>query len=263
MGGAVAGAPSEGNNAGMRTAEWNDAVSVIDRVTAVLAAFKAEDRRLGVSELARRANLPKSTVSRLVSELVEHRYLERDGTGVRLGVRLFELGELAAQPKELRSLALATMADLRDTTGQTVQLGVLEGTDVVHIASLRGRGPATQAFRVGGRVPAHSSAMGRAILAFSPPEVLERVVPTTDLAAFRKELEKIRTARVAYDRDESGAGNTCAASPILTTTHEPVAAISVSGRVGLFDIRRAGPAVHTAALVLGRLLPVCPPDGSY
>lgn len=249
----------------MRTAQWNDAVSVIDRVTLVLGAFKAEDKRLGVSELARRANLPKSTVSRLVSELVEHRYLERDGSGVRPGLRLFELGELATQPKELRSLALATMTDLRDATGQSVNLAVLEGGEVVYIGMLRGRNAARVPARVGGRLPAHTTAVGKALLAYSSAEIVEAVIDgglagpqpgsITDPEVLRRELEVVRETGLAYDREESGRGVLCVASPILKTGYGPIAAISVSGRTGLLDVKNVGPAVRTAALGLGRHLP--------
>ena len=71
----------------MRTADWTDSVSVLDRVTAVFEAFGEHDEGLGVSELARRANLPKSTVSRIVADLVGQRFLERDGDKLYLGVR--------------------------------------------------------------------------------------------------------------------------------------------------------------------------------
>ena len=231
----------------------------------VLGAFKADDKRLGVSELARRANLPKSTVSRLVSELVEHRYLERDGSGVRPGLRLFELGELATQPKELRSLALATMTDLRDATGQTVNLAVLEGTEVVYIGLLRGRNAPRTPARVGGRLPAHTTGVGKALLAFSSDEIVESVIASglvkaqpasiSDPDVLRHELEAVRGSHLAYDREESGRGIVCVASPILKSGYGPIAAISVSGRAGMFDVNHFGPAVRTAALGLGRHLP--------
>ena len=72
-------------------------------------------RDLGISELALRAALPKSTVSRLVATLVRQRYLERDGKRIRLGLRLFELGQLAEQPREVRIAALPVMADCNRT----------------------------------------------------------------------------------------------------------------------------------------------------
>ena len=86
----------------MRTADWTDSVSVLDRVTAVFEAFGEHDEGLGVSELARRANLPKSTVSRIAADLVGQRFLDRDGDKLYLGVRLFELGQTVEQPRRLR-----------------------------------------------------------------------------------------------------------------------------------------------------------------
>src|SRR5918995_1444116 len=117
----------------MRTADWTDSVSVLDGVTAVFEAFGEQDDGLGVSELARRANLPKSTVSRIAADLVAQRFLDRDGDKLYLSVRLFELGQTVEQPRRLRHAALPVMVELRDATGQTVNLAVLEGADVVII----------------------------------------------------------------------------------------------------------------------------------
>ena len=240
----------------MRTAQWNDAVSVIDRVTLVLGAFRAEDVRLGVSELARRANLPKSTVSRLVAELVEHRYLERDGTGVRPGLRLFELGELAAQPKQLRALALATMADLHDATGQTVALGILQGAEVLVIGVIRGRNAPRLPFRVGGRIPAGSSALGIALLAHSEADVVARVAdndaPGRDL---RARLAEVGRSGLAHDPVDPARGIRCIASAIVAGEQGPIAAIAVCGRAESFDADRVAPALRTAVLGLARSLP--------
>jgi len=245
----------------MRTAQWNDAVSVIDRVTLVLGAFRAEDVRLGVSELARRANLPKSTVSRLVAELVEHRYLERDGTGVRPGLRLFELGELAAQPKQLRALALATMADLHDATGQTVALGILQGTEVLVIGVIRGRNAPRLPFRVGGRIPAGSSALGIALLAHSEADVVARVAdsdaPGRDAPGgdLRARLAEVGRSGLAHDPVDPARGIRCIASAIVAGEQGPIAAIAVCGRAESFDADRVAPALRTAVLGLARSLP--------
>jgi IclR family acetate operon transcriptional repressor len=229
----------------MRTAQWNDAVSVIDRVTLVLSAFGPTDTRVGVSELARRANLPKSTVSRLVTELVEHRYLERDGSGVRLGLRLFEMGELAARPNALREVALPVMAQLRDATGQTVQLGVLDGRDVLCIAVSRGRVAPGGHVRVGERRAAETTAMGVAMLAHLPVDV--------DTARDRAEqLDRVR--EVGFALACEAAGTRSVASAILVDASEPVAALSVTGRADLCDAASIGPAVRTAALAIGREL---------
>ncbi|PRY69175.1 IclR family transcriptional regulator [Glaciihabitans tibetensis] len=243
--------------------EPTPAVTIIERMTAVLGAFSATHPRMGVNEIARRAGLPKSTTSRLVSSLVRHGYLAREGHQVCVGLKLFELGKRAGQPNELRSLALPTMADLRSATMQTVHLSVLEGTDVVYIGILPGRDSSALLSRVGGRLPAYATGAGKALLAFSEPAVVERVIERgfvayqpgtiTNSRALLRELESIRRTGLAYSTAEAGPGVAGAASPILTFDSRAVAALSVSGRIGRFDPQRVGPAVHMAALHLGRL----------
>jgi IclR family acetate operon transcriptional repressor len=249
----------------MRTAEWNNSSSVLERAALVLGAFRVEDRALGVSELARRTGLAKSTVSRLAAELVRLQYLERHGSSLRLGLALFELGQLAATPKELRRRAIGIMADLRNATGQTIHLAVLDGVEVVYIEILRGRNTPPLPSRVGGRVPAHATAVGKAMLAFAPPEVMEEVAAhglpqvgpatITDEKSLRRELADIAGSGVAYEQNESAPGSSCVASPLLDAGGALVASLSVSGKTGHIDIDRVAPAVHTAALALGRQLP--------
>lgn len=231
----------------------------------ILGAFRFEDRTLGVSELARRTGLAKSTVARLTGELVRLQYLERQGVSLRLGLALFELGQLAATPKELRRRAIGIMADLRNATGHTIHFAVLDGTEVVYIEILRGRGTPQLPSRVGGRLPAHATAVGKAMLAFSPPQVLEDVISTglpavgpdtiTDEKALRKALADIAATGLAYECNESAPDSFCAASPVLDAGGGLVAAVSVSGKVGHLDLHRVAPAVRTAALALGRQLP--------
>ena len=248
----------------MRTSDWTDSVSVLDRVTAVFEAFGEHDEGLGVSELARRANLPKSTVSRIAADLVEQRFLDRDGDTLYLGVRLFELGQTVEQPRRLRQLALPVMTDLRDVTGQTVHLAVLQGRDVVFITILRA-GPIPKALaRIGGRLPAHATALGKALLAFSPDEVvhriaeggLERRTPQTisEPAALLRELAEIRRSGIATEREECAIGRTCTASAILDHSGAPIAAISVTGQVDAVVPERVAPAVRAAAMAVSRRL---------
>lgn len=244
-------------------ADPGGAVTIIERMTAVLGAFTPDHDRMGVNDIARRSGLPKSTASRLVSSLVDHGYLERQGRLICVGLKLFELGTRSAQPHELRSLALPTMAGLRSSTRQTVHLSVLEGTDVVYIGILHGHDSSYLRSRVGGRLPAYATGAGKALLAFSPPGVVDRVIEKgfvayqpgtiTDPGSLIRELETIRATGLAYSTAEAGPGVAGAASPILTPESRPVAALSVSGRIGAFDPQRIGPAVHMAALNLGRL----------
>lgn len=248
----------------MRTANWTDSVSVLDRVTAVFDAFGEEDEGLGVSELARRANLPKSTVSRIAADLVAQRFLDRDGDRLYLGVRLFELGQTVQQPRRLRRMALPVMTELRDVTGQTVHLAVRDASDVVFVAIVRGPQPSKPLARIGSRLPAHATALGKAIMAFSTPtsiaaitaqELVRRTPLTiTDPSILLRELVDIRRLGVATEQGECAVGRACAASPILAPGATPIAAISVAGPAESLVPDRVAPAVRAAGMALTRRL---------
>lgn len=236
---------------------------MIARVSDVLRAFTADEPVLGVSELARRAGLAKSVTSRIVADLVAEDFLERADGGVRVGIRMFELGELAQGSKELRQLALPAMADLRAASGQTVQLSVLKGTDQVYVEILRPRG--TQFHirsRVGGRVPAYATAGGKAVLAHSTAAVINHALSIdlvklgpgtiTDPAEIRKQLQVVRQLGYSHEVEESNAGVTCVACPILRADGTPIAAISITGPAGEVDVSNFAAAVRITALGLNR-----------
>jgi IclR family transcriptional regulator, acetate operon repressor len=251
----------------MSSIDWDKSSAMLPRLSAILDCLAQSDGVRGVSAIAADIGLPKSTVSRLINDLVEHRYLERVRGGVRLGLRLFELGQRARGPRELRDIALTSMADLRQATGRTVQLAVLEGADVVYIGILRGdpRHSAPQRGEVGGRLPAHATALGKALLAFSAPEVLSAVLQSplqsftpntiTRPAVLKSQLADIRETGVSYQFEESGPGLTAVGSPILTPWHSAFAAISISGRVGEFAPQQVASAVRATALAIGRQIP--------
>lgn len=211
----------------MAGADSADALGVLDRVTSILEAFDEDDRGLGLSELAVRAGLPKSTVSRLVATLVRQRYLERDGKRIHLGIRLFELGQLAEQPRELRIAALPVMADLRNRTGHNAHLAIRDGDHLVCLAAMRGPGAPPLAPRTGGRVAVDATALGDAMLGRS------------------------NTADAGH---ESPDGVRTIAHPIRESTGRVVAAISVSGWTDGFDLDRSAAAVRMAALAVSRRL---------
>src|SRR5450755_3363957 len=144
--------------------------SVLERGVALLSAFGADRGELGISELARRTGLPKSTVHRLAGELVRLGMLEPVGPQLRLGIRLFELGQLVPRRRTLRDAALPFMEDLREATRNSVHLAVLEGIEVVYVEILLSRASRSLPSRGCGRLPAHATGVGKAILAFSPPE---------------------------------------------------------------------------------------------
>jgi IclR family transcriptional regulator, acetate operon repressor len=245
-----------------RDTDLEPAASMVGRVTSILSAFTQEDPALGVSEIARRTGLAKSSASRIVQELVDHQFLERTSAGVRLGLKVFELGETATRPRDLRKLALASMSDLRNAVNLTVHLAVLERGEVVYIEILPARGTPRLPSRVGGRTPAHATGLGKALLAYSDPHLvadlidhgLSKIGPKTltDPERLQRELARVRASGVAYEREESGQGIACAAACIRGAAGEPIAAISAAGWVADLDVRRVGPAVQTAAAAIAR-----------
>lgn len=241
----------------------NDAIGVLDRMTCILEAFDEDDRGLGISELAVRAGIPKSTVSRLVATLVRESYLERDGPRIHLGLRLFELGQLAELPRALRAAAWPVMAELRHSTGENVHLAIRDQREMVCIAVMRGRSTVRPLVRTGGRLPIHATALGKAVLAHASAQDVDVVAAglgrwtdrtIVDPAALRRELEGVRRGGLAAEVGEFATGLSCAASAVLSPSRRVVGAISVSGCSDAFDMDRFEPAIRAAALALTRRL---------
>ncbi|TCP53534.1 IclR family transcriptional regulator [Tamaricihabitans halophyticus] len=248
----------------MRPDQRNTEPSATGRVALLLGAFSAGDHALGVSELARRTGLPKSSVHRLTEQLLTHGFLERTENGLLLGFKLFEIGQLAVRQRGLVDLARPHLADLRAASQNTVHLAVLEGTEVVYLDVLPWRDGPRLPSRIGGRFPAHATAVGKALLAYASSELVDAVLrpglsrvserTITSAAVFRKQLRRAREEGMAYEREESGAGVVCAASPILDHAGQAIAAISVSGWSNRVRLNHVAPAVRTTALALSRAL---------
>lgn len=238
-------------------------MSVLGRATSVLAAFDEGSPVLGVAEIARRSGLAKSTVHRLCGELCAVRLLERHPGGYRLGTWLFELGELVPVHRTLSQTAQPILEDLREATHQRVHLAVLDGVDVVYVAILGGSSLGL-ASRVGGRLPAHSTGVGKAILAYSAKAVLQaridaglpqltpRTIGTPEELV--REMRRIRSIGMALDAEESHPGVSCVAAPVFGADRKVVAGLSITAPTASLDPRTMGPAVRTAAFVLSRSL---------
>lgn len=249
----------------MRSTQRDDEPrSVLARAFAILTCFSASDVDLSLAEVAIRTGIPKATVHRLVGQLARCGAVEQTAAGVRLGMKLFELGQLAPRHRDLREAALPHMEDLVQATAHTVHLGVLEGTDVVYLEKLTGRlGPPLPS-RIGGRMPAHCTGIGKALLAFSSPAAVNEVAASklarrtphtiTLPAVLRRELDDIRRSGLAFDREESTPGVLCVACPVFGLSDDVVAAVSISGWSNRLDPGRVASAVRTATLAISRQL---------
>ena len=215
--------------------------AAVDKAISVLRAF-GEDAGtgIGVSELARRAGLSKSTTFRLLGMLERNAVVERAGTAYRLGPVIRELGARLSGPANdhVRNLLTPFLADLYVATQLTVQLAVLHGTDIEYLNKLEGHRALRSPSRIGGRMPAYCTGAGKVLLAFDPDAAEETLAaarhawtPHTivEEQSLRDEFARVRRSGIALDRGESLLGLTCIAAPVFGPSGKPIAAMSISG----------------------------------
>jgi DNA-binding IclR family transcriptional regulator len=214
-------------------------LSSVSKALALLDAFSAEKPELTLSELSRRVGAHKSSTFRLLSTLEAHGFVQRSpaGRGYRLGWKPLELaGRLRYG---LRELAAPYLEKLAERSGEIVHLSVLDGADIVYLDKHGRSQPLTVSTRVGGRSPAHASAMGKALLAGLPPAALRRLLggrrlkrftPTTITEPRRlaRELQAIRRQGFALDNEETFPGIRCVAAPLRDQEGRVLAAVSVT-----------------------------------
>ncbi len=208
----------------------------------ILDAF-FDDAEIGLSELARRVGVTKSTMHRTCGVLVDRGALERTLSGrYRLGVHLLEYGQLVTTRSALRTQAFPLLVDLRNAIGETVQLGVPSGGDVLYFERVEGLGALRFSIEAVRRSPVHRSSAGKAIAAYRPDVAAARVkagmTPFTGHTIviprmFMEELARIRERGYAISVDESEIGLSSIGVPIRDQPDgQVIAAISTAGPTG-------------------------------
>lgn len=238
----------------------------------VLSMFSPERSELGVTELARLAGMDKRKTQRLVSTLYALDYLEQDpySRKYRPGVAVLGLGFSVLDSMDVRHLALPHLRQLLDQHGQSVNLAVHRGTDVMLVECLRGRRYLLSVqMHVGDRVPVHVSSMGKAILAFLPRDERERILAdyrfvehtpssVTSRQELEEQLQRARRCGYAVNDQESQAGVLSVGAPLLGREGAVVAAINVampSVVMSAGDMEElVAPSVVEAAVRISRLL---------
>ncbi len=221
----------------------------VERALAVLDALAAADGDLGVSEIAQRTGLPVSTVHRLVRALQAAGLVDRDpGTGLYLlGPALIPLGQLA-QRRLGYGRAEPVLEELARSTGESVNLGIRVADDVLVVVDIPSAQPLRFDQSAGSRVPIHTSAMGKCLLAFSlDPDrsvgdladltgVTERTI--TDRRKLRDALQDVRRNGWALNDEERNPGVRAIAVPVLGPQGIAAAAIAVQGPTARLDDAR-------------------------
>jgi Transcriptional regulator len=235
--------------------------SMLDRLVRILDSFDSENQSLSVIALARRAEIPKATMYRLLDELVGHDLLARNKDGqVRLGLRLWELANRSTTTQDLRKVALPFMEDINQLLGQNTQLSMLHQDEVLIIERLSRPGSVVNKANVAGRMPVHSTSMGMALLAFSRPEVIrefltrhQEIMESTH-PNFRAEMAEIRRNGYASFDGYIDSETTGAAAPILDSSGYQVAVLSVVVPRDSSSLQPAAMALRTAVRGISRAL---------
>jgi DNA-binding IclR family transcriptional regulator len=238
---------------------------VVDRAFSLLSAFDAGQRQLSLAELSRRSGIPVSSTLRLARHLERWGALERDEEGrYCVGLRLLELASLAPRGHGLRQVAMPFMSDLAEVTRQHVQLAVREGTEATLVERLSAHQAAPVQYRIGGRLPLHSTAVGLVLLAFAPAALQEEFLTRPmygepDHALFppevmRRTLADVRRERLAIYRREEQEVIVAVAAPIFGADDSVAAALGVLLPERVAQPRRIGLAVRTAAQGISREL---------
>ncbi|WP_067440173.1 IclR family transcriptional regulator [Nocardioides jensenii] len=238
--------------------------SMVERMTLILDAFRGPTTRLTLEQVARATHLPRSTAHRILDQLVKLSWLEHTAFGYALGSRSLKLGDAGDRgSSDLRAEAAPMLHDLMVRTGLVVHLAVLDEGQVHYLDKMGGRFAGAVPSRVGGRAPAHSTALGKAMLAWLSAEATDEIVGEAldrstrrtigDLSTLHQELHRIRgRGGLAFERGECFANIACVAAAVRGVDG-PIGAISLVGDAKA-PLERVAPLVAAAAREVSRAL---------
>jgi len=221
-----------------------DSRTAVEKACVLLSAVgRNSGSAVGVSELARSAGLSKSTTFRQLGILERAAMVERSGRGYRIGRSLQALarGGFEREHVGLVNTLMPYLVEAYESARQTVQLGVLDGTHIVYIATIRGHHTVVTPSSTDDRLPAYRTAGGKLLLACrsaSAPTVTSDSGPKRTTAAVptpwpsQVELAEIRRRRLAFDRGSTAGEAFCVAAPIAGTNGEAEAALSICAPYG-------------------------------
>jgi DNA-binding IclR family transcriptional regulator len=240
-------------------------------MTLIMESFEDRATRLRLDEIAAQTGLPRSTSHRILEQLVRLGWLRHTQDGYALGQRALQLGGSVSNHAEIRAAAVPLLDELHARTGKVAHLGILDFADVVYLDKIGRLGTAATPSRVGGRAPAHATGLGKAMLAWLPPEEADTLFEggmkartqntITNLSVMHQELRRIRARHgLAFERDEYVLGISCAGAAVRGP-EGVVAGISLCGETGADALERYAPLVLDVAKRISlRLFPETSPD---
>jgi DNA-binding IclR family transcriptional regulator len=245
-----------------------DTLKSLGKIVRILDCFSTTDRTLSVAEVSQKTALPRSTAHRLLASLKEVGLLDQDRQRdhYRLGLKLFELGNIVLANMDLHREARPYVEQLGRLTGHVVHLAVFDGRRAIVIHRSDPTDSASPLTFVES-APVHCTGVGKAILAYQPVAVVERLVAEglraftdttiTSEPALRAELERTRDRGYAVDESEHQPGVRCVGAPIRDHDGRVFAAVSVTGSAWKISAAEtealAKVVMHTARSISDRL----------
>jgi DNA-binding IclR family transcriptional regulator len=224
-----------------QAAETKSPIQVIERMAKLLDVLSYYHDPVGLKQLALETDLHPSTAHRILAAMSASGFVERAEPGTyRLGIRLLELGNLVKSRINIRDSAMPLMQELHQKLGESVNLGVRQGDEIVYVErTSSGRSSVRVVHLVGARAPLHVTAVGKLYLAEDGLDKLRdyarrsgltrfTAASITDLAVLEKEIARVRRDDVAFDNEEIEQGLRCIAAPVRDDSGMLVAGLSVS-----------------------------------
>ncbi|QBY01090.1 IclR family transcriptional regulator [Rhodophyticola sp. CCM32] len=225
-------------------------IQALDRALVVLSALAKQDHA-SLTDLSERLNIPTATTHRILATLQQNGYAELDEASQTwaVGIEAYRTGSAYLNRTTLMDVARPVMRALMLATGETANLAVPDGAEVVFIGQVETQNPIRAFFAAGTRTPMHASGTGKAILANLPEAHLARVLARAELTGFtsqtlasetalRADLEETRRRGWSFDQEERHAGMSCIGAAIYDARGEVVAGVSISGPSTRFADRR-------------------------
>lgn len=210
----------------------------------MLEAAAQEPEGLSNAEISRKLQIPKSSASYILRTLETQGYLHRDGESgkYRVGLKILSLSRGALSGIDVREVALPIMRHLVEKTNLTCHLAILDGPEAVYIEKVEPTGFIRMDTWVGRRMRVHATSVGKALVAYIPPERLEKIISDqamekrtpktiTTLPRLLKELEKVRTQGYAVDDEENNLGARCVGAPVFNQQGMIEASLGLSGTI--------------------------------
>jgi IclR family pca regulon transcriptional regulator len=217
----------------------------------ILSLFSYDKPALTLTEIVEATGINKTTVFRIVATLENAGYLVRDADTRRYrpGIKVLQLGFTAISSLDIRQVARPYLEQLSQEVGETVSLSVLDGMEIVYIDRVRNRQIVGVVLGLGSRLPAHCASMGKAMLAYLPPEELRRRLNQADLkprtpkslvdwTALEDELARVRQQGFAINDEELEIGLRAVAAPIWDSSNQVVAATNITGTAAMISLER-------------------------